>query len=108
MTLISFLLFSSIAMAADSSFQLPTADQVVAKMMARDNERQATLHGYTASRRYVLENHHFDKRSGILVRVRADQDGTKHFEVVSEEGWKAVGAAADAIARGESPPAKTW
>ncbi len=54
MTLVSFLLFSSIAMAADSSLQLPTADEVVAKMMARDNERQATLYGYTASRRYFL------------------------------------------------------
>jgi hypothetical protein len=27
---------------------------------------------------------------------------------IPEEGWKAVGAAADAIARGEAAPAKTW
>ena len=41
MVLVSFLLFSAIAMAAsDSSLQLPTADEVVAKMVERDNERQ--------------------------------------------------------------------
>ena len=87
MTLVSFLLFSSIAMAADSSFQLPTADEVVAKMMARDNERQATLYGYTASRRYVLENHRHHKRAEMLVRMTCLRDGSKQFETISETGW---------------------
>ncbi len=41
-------------------------------------------------RRYVLENHHFQKRAEMIVQVQGDQDGTKHFEVVSEEGWKAA------------------
>src|SRR6266478_7018207 len=87
MTLVSFLLSSSIAMAADSSLQLPTADEVVAKMMARDNERQATLYGYTASRRYVLENHRHHKRAEMLVRTTCLRDGSKQFETISATGW---------------------
>jgi hypothetical protein len=87
MTLVSFLLFSSIAMAADSSLRLPTADEVVAKMMARDNERQAALYGYTASRRYVLENQRHQKRAEMLVRMTCLRDGSKQFETISETGW---------------------
>src|ERR1700758_3553902 len=41
-------------------------------------------------RRYVLENQKFQKRAEMLVQVQGDPDGTKHFEVVSEEGWKAA------------------
>ena len=87
MTLVSFLLFSSIAIAADASSQLPTGDEVVAKMMARDSERQATLYGYTASRRYVLENQRHHKRAEMLVRMTCLRDGSKQFETISETGW---------------------
>lgn len=87
MTLVSFLLVSSIAMAADSSLQLPTADEVVAKMIARDSERQATLYGYNASRRYVLENQRHHKRAEMLVRMTCLRDGSKQFETISEAGW---------------------
>ena len=87
MQLVSFLLFSSIALAADSSLQLPTGDAVVARMMARDNERQATLRGYTASRRYVLENQRHHKRAEMLVRMTCLGDGSKQFETISETGW---------------------
>jgi hypothetical protein len=87
MTLVWFLLFSSIAMAADASLQLPTGDEVVARMMARDNERQATLHGYTAARRYILENQRHHKRAEMLVHMTCLRDGSKQFETISETGW---------------------
>jgi hypothetical protein len=87
MTLVLFLLFSSIAMAADASLQLPTGDEVIAKMMARDNERQATLYGYTASRRYILDNQRHHKRAEMLVRMTCLRDGSKQFETISETGW---------------------
>jgi hypothetical protein len=87
MTLVSFLLFSSIAMAADASLQLPTGDEVVARMMARDSERQAALHGYTAARRYVLENQRHHKRAEMLVHMTCLRDGSKQFETISETGW---------------------
>jgi hypothetical protein len=80
--------FSIIAM--NTSAQVPTAEEIVTRMGAQDLQRQSSAQGYVGMRRYVFENHHFDKRSEILVRVRADRDGTKHFDVVSEEGWNAA------------------
>jgi hypothetical protein len=88
MLLVSFLLFSAIAMAADvSAGQLPTANDVVSRMVAYDNERQATFHGYTAYRRYVLDNQRFHKRAEMVVRITCLQDGSKQFETVYETGW---------------------
>jgi hypothetical protein len=87
MVLASLLLFSTIALAADSSLLLPTGDEVVGKMMARDNERQANLYGYTATRRYVLENQRHHKRAEMLVRMTCLKDGSKQFETVSSTGW---------------------
>jgi hypothetical protein len=72
---------------ADSVPALPTADEVVAKMMARESERLARLHGYTATRRYVLENRDRHKRAEMLVRMTSREDGSKQFEIVSESGW---------------------
>ena len=88
MVLVSLLLFSAIAMeAGDSSLQLPTADEVVTRMMARDKERQESLHGYTAARRYVLENQRHHKRAEMLVRMTCLKDGSKQFETISATGW---------------------
>jgi outer membrane lipoprotein-sorting protein len=81
-------LLAALAMAAQGSRQQPpTADEVVAKMMERDDQRQASLHGYTAIRRYVLENQHHHKRAEMLVKMTCREDGSKYFETVSETGW---------------------
>ena len=82
-----FLFVRNPAIAADDSATPPTAEEIVNRMAARDLARQASIEGYAGMRRYVLENHKFDKRAEILVQVQGDRDGTKHFEVVSEEGW---------------------
>ena len=84
------LLSASPLVAEDGSGELPTAQEIVARMAAHDLQRQAAIEGYAGMRRYVLENHHFQKRAEMLVRVQGDPDGTKHFDVVSEEGWKAA------------------
>lgn len=86
---LSFLVFFlALAMAAqDSRQQLPTAGEVVAKMMERNDQRAAALHGYTASRHYVLENQRHNKRAEMLVRMTCREDGSKYFETVSETGW---------------------
>jgi hypothetical protein len=84
-----FLSASSVA-AADNSATPPTAEEIVARMAAHDLQRQASIAGYAGMRRYVLENHSFQKRAEMLVRVEGGQDGTKQFEVVSEDGWKAA------------------
>ena len=66
---------------------VPTADEIVARMLAHDGERQAALHGYTAYRRYVLENRAHHKQAEMLVRMICQEDGSKQFEVVSASGW---------------------
>jgi hypothetical protein len=84
----SLLLLFAMAMAAqDSGQQLPSANEVVAKMIEHDNQRQADLHGYTAARRYVLENSRHHKRAEMLVRVRCLDNGSKQFQTVSATGW---------------------
>ncbi|HMD09193.1 MAG TPA: sigma-E factor regulatory protein RseB domain-containing protein [Candidatus Acidoferrum sp.] len=76
--------------AADESPSLPTAAEIVTRMGSRDLQRQGSIEGYAGMRRYVLDNQHFHKRAEMLVQVQGDPDGTKHFEVVSEDGWKAA------------------
>ena len=41
-------------------------------------------------RRYVLDNRNPKMHAEMLVHVKGDQDGTKHFQVISEDGWKAA------------------
>jgi len=70
--------------------EVPSADDVAARMMEHDNQRQAALHSYTALRRYVLENSRHRKRAEILVRMTCLDDGSKQFQTVSETGWGAA------------------
>jgi hypothetical protein len=86
----AFLLTQALPAAAQDSATPPTADEIVTRMTAHDLARQSSIEGYAGMRRYVLENQKFHKRAEMLVQVQGDKDGTKHFEVVSEDGWKAA------------------
>ena len=39
-------------------------------------------------RRYILDNERTHKHAEILVRIDCGADGIKHFELVSQSGWK--------------------
>jgi len=78
---------ANVIASGNSTPALPTADEVVARMMAHDAERLATLHEFTAMRRYVLENRNHHKRAEMLVRMICRADGSKQFAIVSENGW---------------------
>ena len=67
-----------------------SADEIVSRMFARDTMRQTMAGGYNGKREYILENHRLNKRAQMEVSVSCDADGTKHFEILSEEGWKAA------------------
>jgi hypothetical protein len=67
---------------------LPSADDVVAKMLELDARRQSELTGYTAVRRYVAVNK--QRRAEMLVRVSCDSNGAKQFTIVSEQGSGAI------------------
>jgi len=69
---------------SQTSDLLPSADDVVAKMLRANVERRSDLTGYTALRRYVAVNK--DRRAEMVVRVDCTPDGTKQFTTVSEEG----------------------
>jgi len=66
------------------------ADEVIEQLVAHDGEREKLGGGYTGHRRYVLENQRLNKQAEMLVTVRCDGGGRKHFEIVSEEGWKSA------------------
>lgn len=67
-----------------------TADEIVNNMLAHDRIREWVSGGYTGSREYLLDNRGFNKRGEMLVNVNCDRNGLKHFEVVSEDGWKSA------------------
>jgi hypothetical protein len=69
---------------AQTSGSLPSANDVVTKMMAFDAQRQSELTGYTALRHYVAVNH--KRRAEMLVQVTCGSDGAKEFEIRSEQG----------------------
>ncbi|HTB12428.1 MAG TPA: sigma-E factor regulatory protein RseB domain-containing protein [Bryobacteraceae bacterium] len=80
-------LFALTLMVADDAAGLPSADEIVSKMVRRDDERRSELQGYTSERRYVLENVKHHKQAEMLVRTVYRKDGSKEFDVVSSRGW---------------------
>jgi outer membrane lipoprotein-sorting protein len=69
---------------AQSGGSLPSAEDVVAKMMHYDAQRQSELTGYSATRRYVAVNK--NRRAEMTVHVECAKDGSKQFTVISEDG----------------------
>jgi outer membrane lipoprotein-sorting protein len=78
-----FVLLATLA-SAQASAPLPSAEDVVAKMMRFDAQRQSELTGYTATRHYVAVNK--QRRAEMVVRVDCARDGAKQFTILSEEG----------------------
>ena len=72
---------------AQTSDRLPSAEEVVAKMMQFDAQRQSEQTGYTAVRHYAAVNK--KRHAEMLVRVSCDSSGAKQFTIVSEggSGW---------------------
>jgi hypothetical protein len=63
---------------------LPSGDDVVAKMMDFDAQRQSQMTGYTAFRHYSAVNK--KRHADMLVQVTCRADGAKQFDVLAEEG----------------------
>src|SRR5271166_616985 len=85
-----FLVFTASGLHAADVDPRPSADTVVATMQQRDTQRRVLLEGYRGMRQYTLENTRMQKHAEMHVRVQSDVDGTKHFEIVDEAGWKAA------------------
>ncbi len=87
--IIALLLCASVPLVAQApAVTQLSADEIIARMFARDTMRESLAGGYIGSREYLLENKKLNKRAAMTVAIFGDADGTKHFQVVSEEGWK--------------------
>jgi len=69
---------------------ITTADEIMAKVYVRDRRREKLSKGYAGQRLYVFDNEKWHKHAELLVSVKGDPDGSKHFEVLNEQGWKAA------------------
>jgi hypothetical protein len=90
---ISLILFLALCSMTPCHAQQPPVlgtDDIIARMLYHNSQREKLQGGYSGARRYVLENQKFNKRAEMVVSVNCDPDGTKHFEVVSEEGWSSA------------------
>jgi hypothetical protein len=67
-----------------------SADEVMARVFERDSQRESLGGGYKGSREYVLYNRRMNKRAEMVASVVCEANGTKHFQVVSEDGWKSA------------------
>src|SRR5262249_16444768 len=67
---------------------IPSAPDVIARLMERDAERQAALSGYAATRRYTLDNR--SRHASMVVRMDVDPEGFKRFAIVEESGSSSV------------------
>jgi hypothetical protein len=88
LSILAIVLSSVTSASSQTDDSLPSADDVVAKMLRGDVERRSELTGYMALRRYVAVNN--DRRAEMLVRVQCSPEGAKQFTVISEEGSNAI------------------
>ena len=77
---------------ADPALPTLTADQVVQRLMEKNQERAAALQHYLGKRSYRLEYHGFpaSAEATMDVEVNFDAPATKHFTIVSTTGSKMI------------------
>ena len=68
----------------------PSAEEVIARMVAADNARLAKSTGYTGKRRYHLENKRFKVTAEMSVSVVCNSHGAKTFQILSSKGPGAI------------------
>jgi hypothetical protein len=76
-----------VAQIGPDSAALPSVDEVIAKLVQRDQERRSAFQGYTSVRQYVLENTKHHKEAYMIVRMTQCKDGSKEFKILTSSGW---------------------
>ena len=89
-TAVLLLALHSPAFSQSKDPSIPTADEVIGQLAEHDAQREKLGGGYSGRREYVFDNQRFHKHSEMLVNVTCEPNGTKHFEVASEQGWKSA------------------
>jgi hypothetical protein len=80
--------FTATSASSQTTGPLPSADDVVSRMVRSDIERRSELTGYTALRRYAVVSK--DRQAEMVVRLDCSPEGTKQFTIISEEGSSAI------------------
>ncbi|HTU48437.1 MAG TPA: hypothetical protein VMF91_25475 [Bryobacteraceae bacterium] len=75
---------SSQSVSLQTTDSLPSAEDIVARMTARDAERRAALSGYSVMRQYDLVNK--SRHAEMLVQLVCTSDGAKQFSILREDG----------------------
>jgi hypothetical protein len=83
-----FLSLTTLVLGQAADQPLSNADEVMARMYTQDGRREALSQGYSGYRRYTFDNDRLHKHAELLATVKCEPDGSKHFIVVSEDGWK--------------------
>ena len=68
--------------------QAPSAEEIVNRMMERDQARQASLKTYSWMSQYVLDNK--ERHAEMMVRWTREEDGSKRYDLLYERGDGAV------------------
>jgi Fe-S cluster biosynthesis and repair protein YggX len=89
-SVLPFLLLQTVVFAASGQTLQTDANLIVARMTLRNSQRETLLGTYSGMRRYIFQNDGMQKHAEILVHMTGGSDGSKHFEVIKEEGWKAA------------------
>lgn len=70
--------------------QLTDANEIMARVLLRDTQRESQSGGYAGHRRYTFDNEKLHKHAELIADVLCDPSGTKHFNVIAEDGWKSA------------------
>jgi hypothetical protein len=73
-------------MSAAYAEPVPSADEIVKKLMAADDARHAALRDYSAVRKYSLVNSRFGVKASLTVRMTYRAPGPKQFEEIAHSG----------------------
>jgi outer membrane lipoprotein-sorting protein len=77
------LIWTAFASASVTPLRFST-DEIVARMMERDQVRRISLGAYTWTSQYVLDNK--ERHAEMTVRWTRQSDGSRRFEIISEQG----------------------
>ena len=84
------LLLLAVLHSSAADLPAPTADEIVARMMAAGDARTSKLGEYTSVRHYSLDNKRFGVRAAMTARVGYRFPGVKTYEILEQSGPGAI------------------
>lgn len=89
-TSLLFLCLAATVVGQVSDQPLSDVNEIMYRVFLHDSQRESQSGGYAGHRRYIFENEKMHKHAELVVDVLCETNGTKHFNVITEDGWKAA------------------